>query len=282
MLRSDALTASMLLAAFAVVPASARAARGDAEACARAAEKAQDLRSSGRLLEARDRLRVCVAPVCPAFVRRDCAQWESDLEASIPTVVVAARSRDGRDLVEVRVTVDGAPFAESIDGIAKPLDPGEHRFRFEAAGSPPVEQIIVLREGEKRRAVEVTFAAPEPAATAPRGAPPASAEPPHAAADATSSTPTRGPWPWVLGGVGLVAASAGAALAWAALGDYHSLQQGCGATGACASSQVGPVRTRMWVADVAIASGVVSLGVAGWLALRPLPGGAAVQVGHRL
>jgi hypothetical protein len=256
------LRAPLPAAALIVLSAQAHAAGG--EACARAAERAQDLRGGGKLMAAMEELRACVQTSCPEFVRRDCARWQTEVEASLPTVVVRARTREGRDLTAVRVTVDGAAWADGLDGLAKPLDPGEHRFRFETADAPAVEQPVVVREGEKLRAVDVVFATPVPS-----DAPPAAV---------TAATPGRGPWPWVLAGVGVAAAGTGAVLGVGGLSDYHGLQDGCGRTGACTSSQVSPVRTRLWVADVALVVGAVSLGVAGWLALRPLPDGAVVQV----
>ena len=260
---------SLTLAAWVLfAPASARAAGTEAEACAQSAERAQALRTRGKLLESMVELRSCVRTSCPAFVRRDCAQWQTDVEASLPTVVVVAYGADGRDLVSVRVTVDGAPFAERLDGLATPLDPGEHRFRFETAGSVAVEQMVVVREGEKRRAVDVTFPTP------PGRPPPRRSQPVEPA--------TRGTWPWVFAGLGLAATGAGAVLAVSGLSDYHALAGGCGRTGACTLSEVNPLRTRLWTADALLVGGGVSLGVAGWLALRPLPGGAAVQVGGTL
>jgi hypothetical protein len=53
---------------------------------------------------------------------------------------------------------------------------------------------------------------------------------------------------------------------------------GCGRTGSCAPSDVSSARTRLWAADTLFVVGGVSLGVATWLAFRPLPGGGAVQI----
>jgi hypothetical protein len=250
-----------------LAPTPARAAKNDAEVCARAAERAQSLRTAGKLLASMAELRVCVQTTCPPFVRHDCAQWQADVEASVPTVVVGAQAADGRDLVAVRVTVDGAPFADRVDGLARPLDPGEHRFRFETEGAPPVEQIVVLREGEKRRSVDAVLAPP------PREALPPPPPPPPA-----SEGSSRGPWPWVFGGIGLVGAGVGTALVVSGLSDYHALADGCGHTGSCSPSDVSSVRTRLWIADTLLVVGGLSLGVATWLAFRPLPGGGAVQV----
>jgi hypothetical protein len=255
-----------LAALLCLLSAPARAAGGDQEACAQAAEKAQELRSAGKLLGSLEKLRVCVRTSCPAFLRRDCAQWRTEVEASLPTVVVAAHADDGRDLVAVRVTVDGAPLAERVDGLARPLDPGAHRFLFEAEGAPPVEQTVVLREGDKRRAVEVIF---PPAPTA---------KPPASRGGVANPAPERGPWPWILGGAGLAGVGVGAILAVSGLSDYHAMVDTCGHAGSCASSDVSSARTRLWAADALFVIGGVSLGVAAYLAFRPLPGGAALQV----
>ena len=48
-------------------------------------------------------------------------------------------------------------IATQIDGRALELDPGTYDFRFERAGSEPVTVHVVLRAGEKNRAVRAIF-----------------------------------------------------------------------------------------------------------------------------
>jgi hypothetical protein len=84
----------------------------------------------------------------------------------MPSITPRARDSQGNDQTDVRVLEGGKVLAEKLDGRAIPIDPGPRRLRFERAGSPPVEQTIVVREGEKARPIDVVFAAP-PAASPP-------------------------------------------------------------------------------------------------------------------
>ena len=80
---------STLVALAILVPCTAHAADDTTvEACLSASEKGQRARASGKLREARDHFAVCGGSGCPAIVRRDCAQWQSELESSMPTIVL--------------------------------------------------------------------------------------------------------------------------------------------------------------------------------------------------
>jgi hypothetical protein len=177
----------------------------------------------------------------------------TDVQASLPTIVVRARGPGGEDATDVRVLVDGAPFLDRLDGRAKPVDPGPHTLRFEMSGATPIEQSVVLREGEKMRIVDAAFAARSPISS------------PRTHEEATGE-PSSFPWPAaIVAGAGLVAIGAFAYLGLTGLSDYHALQSGCGTNGSCTKSDVDPVRTKLWVADGLGVAGVVALGVAGWL-----------------
>jgi hypothetical protein len=242
-----------------------RRAEGDAIAheeqdCAAVAERAQDLRSSGKLLQASIELRACLRASCPSFVRQDCAKWSTEVEASLPTVVLRARDGHDRELTAVRVSVDGALLCDHLDGLAKPLDPGAHHVRFERQGSAPIDQDIVVYEGEKLRPIDARW----PLETAPG--------------------PAREErvWPWVLGGLGVATLASGAVLTGLGVSDYHALQQSCGRTGSCSPSEVNAQRARLWLGNVSMVVGAIAVGAATWIVLTPAPGGAAVQVSGRI
>lgn len=245
------------------VSASAAAERSDEkQACASVAEEAEQLRIDAHFLAARERLLRCSRAECPAAVRGDCAQWMSEVAAAIPTVVLAARDPRGQDVLAARAWVDGAPVVQGLDGKALEIDPGVHKFRFEAAGAS-VEQLVVIREGEKNRAITATLGT---AATAP---------PP----DAPGVVPARpaprpSAWTWALGGVGLVALGLGAYLELSVNADAASLEGSCGHN--CAHSQVDPLVLRQQVlGPIAFGVGAVALGVAAYmLFVVPTPGGA--------
>jgi hypothetical protein len=143
---------SVVLVGVSLVGSTAHAAPSKAQ-CIEASEKAQDLRQAGTLRQARQQLTICVASSCPGPVREDCARLLADVESAQPSVVFVAKDRAGEDLVDVRVTLDGEVVADKLDGTAVSVDPGEHRFVFEADGLPTVEKRVIVREGDKNRHV---------------------------------------------------------------------------------------------------------------------------------
>ena len=143
----------------------AEAAEPTKQECVAANENAQDLRRAGKLRDARTQLAVCTAGSCPAAVREDCARRLREVENALPSVVFVAKDRNGRDLSAVRVTMDGEPLVEKLDGTGIAIDPGEHRFAFAAVGLRPATSTIVVREGDSDRPLRIVLesAAPRPA-----------------------------------------------------------------------------------------------------------------------
>ena len=178
-------------------------------ACLEAASKGQEVRDAHKLVEARDEFRVCAAAGCPSVVQTDCASWLADVESALPTVVVYAKSGAGADLVDVKVTMDGQPFAMKLDGQAVAVDPGSHAFHFEAADGTVLEETVVVREGEKRRSVAAVIRAP-PAPTPPTGT-----EPPPKPSPARTAG-------WIVGGVGIAGIAVGAVFGIVAMGDKNN------------------------------------------------------------
>jgi hypothetical protein len=277
-LRPRALAVSAGLAAALAVMGAPAAARADAtDACISASDEGQVLRDRGRLLTARERFVTCSRESCPRLVRTDCASWLADVEGRIPSVVISATDPEGHDTAAVQVTLDGAALASPLEARALPLDPGQHRFRFERAGSPAEEQTVILREGEHRRAVTVRFRSVSAGALSPR-----------------SSRPSRGTLTAViaLGGVALAGGGLFAYFAATAQSDANRLRGFC-APG-CDPADVDAVRTREIVADVALGAGIAAAAasvvvvLAGpredattSIAVVPRPGGGAVLWGVR-
>lgn len=143
-----------------MTPRTAHAA--NVQACLAASEKGQRARAAGKLREAREQFLLCGAEGCPSVVRHDCTQWQTDLQSAIPTVVLGAKDRGNRDLVDVTVSVDGEVLVNKIDGKAINVDPGAHTFKFEHPTYPTVTQQAVIKEGEKSRSITVTFEGGEP------------------------------------------------------------------------------------------------------------------------
>jgi len=60
--------------------------------CIDANGRAQHLRAEGKLREAREQLRTCSDPKCPAMVRSDCTKRFDDLETAQPTIAFEAKT----------------------------------------------------------------------------------------------------------------------------------------------------------------------------------------------
>lgn len=218
----------------------------------------QELRLDGALIEARAKLRVCSDPNCPGVLRAECAEWLAQVEQAIPSVVFLVE-RDDNEVTDVRVSVDGKPLAEKLDGSAFELDPGAHRFKFELDGFEPLEQTVVLRQFEKRRAIRVEFRSPQPVAGGQTSTTPA----PSAPAASPSPGRTSRPVPaltYVFGGLALAAAGAGAYLGLDAIAKHGDYEKTCSPN--CSSKIRDELSRQLLLADilggVAIASGTLS------------------------
>lgn len=220
-------------------------------ACVRAAEDAQSQRSAHRLRAAFKHLLVCSQSNCPAVVRTDCAYWLAEVEKLLPSVIVQAVDKDGADLTDVSVTMDGEPLVPRLDGLSVPVDPGVRTFRFEHVGSTPIEKRIVVREGDKGRRLSIAFD-PRPPAPPPKAPP----------AERRLRVP---PASIVFGGIGAGALGTFAYLGLSGRADAAELAEGCGRNKTCREDQVKPIRTKLLIADVALGVGLVSLGAAAYL-----------------
>jgi len=238
---------------FLLSPSLSRA--DDFDACVNAYESAQVHRRAGALLAAHEELIVCAQASCPASARQDCIKWLTEVDAALPSIVIAARDAHGRELRDVRVLVDGKPITERLDGKAIPVDPGVHTFRFESAGAETVKQQITVREGEKSRAVPVTLSRLEHR-TPPSPTPPAEQRP----------TPVL---VYVLGGVGVAALATSGVFGWLSYSKERDLRdQNCAPN--CPADDVDRIEKQRHVSDVALAIGGVALAGAAVLYLtRP-------------
>lgn len=245
-----------LLSAGAPVRA-APTSKEDKKACIAASEKAQQLRSDGELLAAREEMLVCAREVCPGVIRKDCAKWLGELEDALPSIVFGAKDGRGHDLEEVKVSIDGTVVTTTLDGKAIAVDPGPHVVKFEHAGSPDVEDKIVVREGEKNRFVTVKIRVPgddvvETSTT------------PNASAGEGNVAPRKIPTATVvLGGVGLVALGSFVFFGLEGKSDESHLRSTCAPV--CSDSDVSAVHSKYVVADVSLLVSVASLGVAAYL-----------------
>jgi hypothetical protein len=143
----------------------AQVARADSKTeCIASADQAQQARDDGKYRAARDGFLSCSRAVCPKVVAGSCTKWAREMAEGIPTIVLSAKDAAGTDIGDARVTFDGALLATTLDGKPLEVDPGSHKLRFEHEGSEPVEQTVVIKAGEKLRAVNVVLRASAPVA----------------------------------------------------------------------------------------------------------------------
>ena len=96
-MRSGVIVGVLLL----LVAANAHAA--DKKKCLDAAPRGQELRDSGKLVEAREEFLVCADPGCPPPVPSYCAEWLEDLKKKIPSIVLRL---EGKDTSNATLTID--------------------------------------------------------------------------------------------------------------------------------------------------------------------------------
>jgi hypothetical protein len=256
---------------------------GTKQACVAASTEGQALQDANKLREARDRFVACARDECPSIVRKYCAEWLAAADRRIPSVIFRAVTAGGVDVVDAQLSIDGALQHQSL-GTAMTLNPGEHTVHVEREGGSPIDEKIVVAEGEKGRVVLLHFpeAPPPPPATT------VASEP--AEHDGTRLTPLT----LIAGGVGVVGVAGFAYFGLEAQSDLSHLRQTCAPF--CASSDLSTVKHEALIADVSLGVGIVALGVAAYsffalhgappkdearLDVQPVPGGALAQIGGR-
>ena len=261
----------------AAAPSPARAASPSAgDTCVMAYEQAQQNQRARRLLQARADLQLCQR-VCPSMLGQDCDRWLGEVSGGIPTVILYAVDDQGRSLSAVRVQLDGAPLAESLDGAQVEVDPGEHTFTFEGSEGRRTETRVSVRPGERAQTISVRLETAPPARI---GSPPIAS--------------------WVLGGVAVGALAVGGVLSIKGHLDRGDLEDTCAPR--CNDDDVDTIRTEWAVAGVAAgvgaAAGIAAIVV--WasgptprtsgaatrpsratLGAAPLPGGGFASLGGR-
>jgi hypothetical protein len=242
----------------------------DKATCLDAASKAQRLQDAHKLVEARERLRVCARAQCPAVVQTDCANWLAEVEKTLPTVVFVATTRAGAALVDVKVSIDGLPLAPKLDGQALPVNAGLHTFHFESASDGSSDQQVLVNEGERNRAVAVVLAAAAPAQTPPS----------NGSAQETGGRSRASNWVgWVLGGAGVLGLGVGTVFGVVTLGDKRSAH--CDDNNVCDPGTVGEIKNASLVSDIGWLAGgtLLAAGVAVVLFVPSGSHGAAAGIG---
>ena len=240
----------VLLGLTAILAGSVAGAAGDKtedakKACLTRHEQSQVFRKNNKLAEARTALLACAQDICPSGIRSDCVEWLGAVKNAIPSVVVTAKLRD-KDEYNVRLTIDEEVVATRLDGVAVELNPGVHSFKLELAGQDPIEQQVLLVEGQKNRVVAVQFGKPEPETAGGAAKPP----------DLYRPVPTMA---YVLGGVAIAGLGAFAGFGAWGLSEKKSLEDSCAPV--CSSSEIDKVKSKFLIADISLGVAVAATAV---------------------
>ena len=121
-------------------------------ACVEAHEQVQVLRKRNELLEAKAAATTCGQNACPAIVKGECATFLSEINDAMPTVLPRV-IRDGSDVTDVKVSIDGRVLTDTLERHRVRGQPGgSARLVFEVPGEPPVNKDVVVRVGGKEPA----------------------------------------------------------------------------------------------------------------------------------
>jgi hypothetical protein len=227
-------TSRISAASLLLLLAAAKPAWSATEDCESAHLGAQELRSETKLLAAREALIRCAAKSCPGLIQEDCAQWLTEVQKNVPTIVLAATTSAGRDLSEVQVRLGERVLTSRLDGKPIEVDPGSYTLIFESAGSEPVSVDFVAQAGVKNRVVEAEF-------------------PSDAAPELSSSPPLSF---WILAGVGTAALASFGTFALLGRNQYSDLENACAPR--CDPDDSDSVRTKFLIADVSLGIAVVA------------------------
>lgn len=231
-------------------------------ACIAAHEEGQKLRTAAKLGAARDKFKICGDPSCPDIVRADCVTWTAETTKLQPSVLIVATGRDGKEILDVKVSLDGKEIATSLDGRAIPVDPGAHKLTFRIAGEPERTADVVLKEGDRDRKVEITWGAAAPPKPPPVAPPEEPTKPPPTVPEEPADGGGGGihPAAWILGGVGVVGGGLFATFAALGSSEYSSAETEC--MPGCSDDVVDSIRTKYLVGDISLAVGVGAMSAA--------------------
>lgn len=224
-------------------------ARAGVNECVAQAERGQELRQAGNLLQSQQDLRACADAACPALIRNDCTTWLGELETELPSIIVRVVDVYGQDTSFDKLTIDQQIAAQTRVALPFDLDPGKHTVSVIVAGHT-YEETFVLRIRERNRLITIAAAAvPMPTET-----------------NAVEKSSGRAIG-WGLAGMSAAAFASFAYFGTTGTQRADSLRGTC-APG-CTDAQVKDARDKLWKADASLGLAVGVGAVATWLLLRP-------------
>ena len=219
--------------------------------CLKAYESAQRLRLDAKLSEARSALRSCASRQCPGLVRTDCATWLREVEAALPTIVIAARRKSGEDVQKARVFVDGHLAAGKLDGKPIVVDPGTRKITLEVS-EERFEETIVANQGEKNRNVIFQLAARKP---------------PQPASKARSEITSPSPLAYIFAGLAVAGLGSFVYFGLNGKSDLQELRDSCAPF--CKKEDLNSAKRQLLIADISLGVSLLSATGAAFLFASP-------------
>ncbi len=254
-------TAVVVGASLLLVATGSAAAEPTKHDCIASNEDGQDLRRAGRLRAATERFEACAVSACPGPLREDCAARLEQVRRAMPSIIFSANDPAGHPIMNVRVTMDGAPLTERLDGAPMIVEPGEHTFELVARGFSPFSKRLVIREGAKERREAAVL---EPV----RSSSPSESERvgPRATSGESGTNASDGSLQRMLGiavgGLGVASVAVGVGFGLAANANHDEATKACPQPALCSSREIvdqgNSARDQAVIANVAfVASGVL-------------------------
>lgn len=223
-----------MLAGMLLLLLSGSAAAQEVASCIASHEAAQRARQRGELRAARTHLEACDRDTCPSPIQRDCAQWQVEVVAALPTVVLSVVASDGTPPVGSTIRLDGERLPQASLGKALELDPGEHVLSARSSDGQEATRRFVALAGTRNQLVELRL--------------PARAK---AAAEQSAALPVAF---WVAGSAAVVGAAGFAILGSIGMADEKDLRSRC--AGSCAQDDVDRVHRTYLAADLFALMGI--------------------------
>ena len=284
MIRHSLCVLTALALVHAIQPARAQPSDDpEGDACIAAFDNGQTLRTEAKLIAAKKAFIQCAQEQCPDAVEEKCGEWLTELETTLPSVIVVIPA--GVAASELKLWIDDVERPEALQGRAVDLDPGQHVIRYQKGSDPAQEQPVVVAEGEQKKRIELTIAAPPDPDPAPDPTPAPIPKPP---------TDEGGISPLVFIGFGIAGAGAivGGITGGIALSKASDLEDAC-PNKVCAEDQrdafdSGNALSHVSTVSFAIAGAGAVLGVVGIFlsdfssdseqALRPMMGPGSIGI----
>jgi hypothetical protein len=125
----------------------------DTQACIDAHLQAQIAHGKQHLREAEELFTTCGSEGCPGVIRAECAESLARIKSEIPTVVIAVKDVQGRDVSLYDLSLNGEHYPPTAVGIE--LNPGSYSLHVSASGYYDRDYQFQAREGEQLRRIEL-------------------------------------------------------------------------------------------------------------------------------